>query len=53
MKLLVALSNYEFAQKQPIITDRSADQLNDKQRKLCLLNNNSDSLHRLKANELQ
>lgn len=53
MKLLMALFNYEFAQKQLIITD-SADQLNDKEtKKLCLLSNNSDGLYRLNANELQ
>lgn len=44
---------YEFAQKQFIITDHSADQLNDKEtKKFCLLGNNCDSLHRLKTNEL-
>lgn len=54
MKLLMALFNYKFAQKQLIITDHSADQLNDKEtKKLCLLSNNTDSLHRLNANELQ
>lgn len=44
---------YEFALKQFIITDRSADQLNDKEtKKSCLLGNNSGSLHRMKTNEL-
>lgn len=44
---------YEFALKQFIITDRSADQLNDKEtKKSCMLGNNSSSLHRMKTNEL-
>lgn len=44
---------YEFAQKQLIITDCSADQLNDREtKKSALLGNNCDSLHRLRTNEL-
>lgn len=44
---------YEFALKQFIITDRSADQLNDKEtKKSRMLGNNSGSLHRMKTNEL-